>query len=69
MQHNEVAELQSVNPDRFNNEAMVELKLLMNSSSTGVVKMEEDRIPAWKKQKLRMFNKPIPVQIQLPLRR
>ena len=69
MQHNEVAELQRVNPDRFNNEAMVELKLLMNSSRTGVVKMKEDRIPVWTKQKLRMFNKPNPVQVQLPLRR
>ena len=51
------------------NRSTHDLKSIKTSSRTGVVKLKEGRIPVWKKQKLRMLNKPIPVQLPLPLRR
>lgn len=69
MLHNEIARLQGVNSDRLNSEVALDLKSIKNSSRTEVVKLKEGRIPVWMKQKLRMYNKPIPVQTQLPLRR
>ena len=69
MQHNEVSRLQEVKPGHFNDEVVMDLKSLKGRSKTGVVKLKEGRIPVWKKQKFRMYNKPIPVQVQLPLRR
>jgi hypothetical protein len=69
MKPNEILRLQEVNPDSLNDEVALDLKSIKTSSRTGVVKLKEGRIPVWKKQKLRMLNKPIPVQLPLPLRR